>query len=566
MIYRITIALLFLILSPFSLAEITVHIDRDPVVADESFKLIFETDEDINAEPDFSALNKSFTVLNSSRRSNTQIINGKVSQSQQWILTVIANKTGILGIPSIRFGKKVSKPRSIKVVGSAPATRGNNSEDVFIDVEVNNESPYVQAQIIYTAKLFRAVVTNNASLSEPEVSGGQAVVNKLGEDKSYETQRNGKRYVVIERQYVIFPQSSGALKIEPIIFQGQTGGGNFFNFDPFGPQAQSIVKRSAAIELNVKPIPDSFIGKTWLPANDLKVQEQWSSDPGKLQQGEAATRTLILKADGLAASHLPLINSNIPDKLKQYPDQPEFEETNNANGYIGYRRDKMAIIPTENGEYRLPELKIPWWNTATDKMEFAELPERIIRVEGSTVAKTTDNTIAPIVDSDIRQDLEEGISDVSGNARISNIESSYWKWVSFVLTLLWLITLFIWWRSSTKNKLKTTEVSERKVSSNVYLKQFKQACKINDAQSAKDTLLQWAKSNWPKADISSIAALKEYANTELQQRLDELNNCLYGKGIEQWDGSALLSSFESQSFKQEQKTASVGKLEPLYKT
>ena len=93
--------LFFLILSQQVQAGIQVSVDRDPVVLDESFQLIFESDEKVKDQPDFTPLNQFFTVLNSSSRSNTQIINGKVSHSQQWILTVLAKKAGKIKIPAI---------------------------------------------------------------------------------------------------------------------------------------------------------------------------------------------------------------------------------------------------------------------------------------------------------------------------------------------------------------------------------------------------------------------------------------------------------------------------------
>ncbi len=565
MINKNVISVLLIIFSQLCMAEITVKVDRIPVVVDESFQIIFESDQKIDAEPDFSPLNKSFTVLNSSRRSNTQIINSKVSHSQQWILTVIANKTGTLSIPSIRFGKDVSKPRSINVVASTPATQGNNTDDVFVDVEVNTKTPYVQAQVIYTVKLYRAIATTNASLSEPEISSGQAVINKLGEDGSFETQRNGKRYVVIQRQYVIFPQGSGVLKIGPLIFQGQTGRGGIFNLDPFGPQPKAIVKRSTEINLDVKPIPDSFTGDTWLPASQLTIQEQWSVDPGKLRQGEATTRTLTLKGNELTASQLPSIKSNLPVKLKQYPDQPEFKETNNANGYIGIRHDKMAIIPTEGGDYTLPAIKIPWWNTETDKMEIAELPERTIHVE-DTVTTLVDNTIKEEVKN---TDITKTESDIADEINFKSIGSdtvvSLWKWVSLVLLILWFATLILFWRSKRNVSVSDTR-TEIKLSSKRYLKQIKQACKNNDPVAAKQALLEWANIKWPDNKVSNISALKIYCNEELTIKLDELNSFLYSKINDQWNGIDFLKSFESQSFDDNKSSESPGKLEPLYKT
>ncbi len=567
--FRIIITLIFLLCSQFLQAEISISVDRNPIVVDESFKMIFESNEKVDGEPDFSPLNKSFTVLSSGRRSNTQIINGDMIRSQQWILTVIANKTGTVDIPAIRFGKELSKPAQIKVTTSAAPSVGNKSGDIFVEVEVDTKTPYVQAQLLYTVKLYRAVQTNNASLSDPEISGGQAVINKLGEDKSFETRVKGKRYVIIQRQYAIFPQSSGSLKIEPVIFQGQTGSESFFGFDPFGPQPETIVKRSDSIQLDIKPIPDSFTGDTWLPASQINIQEQWSVDPGKLKQGDATTRTLTLTANGLASSHLPSVESHLPDNLKQYPDQPELEESNNENGYVGIRREKMAIIPTEAGDYVLPAIKIPWWNTDTDKLEVVELPERTIHVNISDSAPVNNVQQAQIEKQAVPSVVENNVGN-KDKELISVGEPSSdqtpWKWVSFILFILWLITLFIFWKSKRNSIIPDDPVTDAERSIRQHMKRFRQACTASDATMAKQALLDWAKVKWSDKEINSINSIKPFCNKESQLKIDELNACLYGKSEKKWDGVAFLKSFDSQSFDKKQNTETKGKLEPLYKT
>ncbi|MBL1141185.1 MAG: protein BatD [Proteobacteria bacterium] len=570
---KIIITFVFLLFSHLLQAEISVSVDRNPVVADESFKLIFESDQKVKSDPDFSPLNKSFTVLSTGRRSNTQIINRDIKQTHQWILTVITNKTGIVEIPAIRFGKESSKPTQIKVVTSAVPKAGNTTDDIFIEVETNTENPYVQAQIIYTVKLYRAVQTNNATLSEPEISGGQAVINKLGDDKSFETRLKGKRYVVIQRQYAIFPQNSGSLVIEPLIFQGQTGSGNFFSFDPFGPQPKSIVKRSDSIQLDVKPIPDSFTGNTWLPARHLSIQEQWSTAPDKLKQGEATTRILTLTANGLAASNLPTIESSLTEKLKQYPDQPEFEESNNENGYVGVRREKMAIIPTEAGDYVLPAIKIPWWNTETDKLEMAELPERTIHVD---ISATMPAPTAPV--NNIQQQNETASSGIEEkepdekepDEKVINVseplaDQTPWKWISLVFFIMWLLTLLMLWRSKKKSVIKNKQNSSD-LTGRHYLKQLKQACVSDNPTETKKSLLDWARNKWPDENINSINSIKLLCDENLKIKIDELNACLYGKTGNQWNGTAFLKTFESQKFDKKTTKEEKGNLEPLYKT
>jgi len=252
--YKSLIALSLLLFSKLLLAEIIIKVDRDPIVIDESFHLIFESERRIDAKPDFSSLTNAFSVLDTRHRSSTQIINGKINYLQTWIATLIPNKIGTINIPSIRFGKEVSKPFSINIIARSKSNQADIIDDVFVNVEVNTNTPYVQAQLIYTVRLYIAkqIIFANASLGEIKVIDSEPVIKKLGEDRNFESQRNGKNYRVIERQFVIFPQNSGPMTIQPLIFKGQTRGAtDFFSFDQSN-KSVSIIKRSKAIELNVK--------------------------------------------------------------------------------------------------------------------------------------------------------------------------------------------------------------------------------------------------------------------------------------------------------------------------
>ncbi len=566
--YKSLIALSLLLFSKLLLAEIIIKVDRDPIVIDESFHLIFESERRVDAKPDFSSLTNAFSVLDTRHRSSTQISNGKINYLQTWIATLIPNKIGTINIPSIRFGKEVSKPFSINIIARSKSNQADIIDDVFVNVEVNTNTPYVQAQLIYTVRLYIAkqIIFANASLGEIKVIDSEPVIKKLGEDRNFETQRNGKNYRVIERQFVIFPQNSGPMTIQPLIFKGQTRGAtDFFSFDQSN-KSVSIVKRSKAVELNVKPIPDSFTGDTWLPAKQLSIEEQWSIDPSKLKQGEATTRTLTLKASGLASSHLPEIKSELPSTLKQYPDQPEFNESSNENGYIGFRRDKVAIIPIEEGVYTLPSISIPWWNTNLDKMEIAKLPGSYIQIESNTAALP----INPAVEQ--QKTINEGeVTDLTDNKKTnltpttSNRIESIWKSMSLLSLVLWLLTLIFFWRSNHSHFVDDTK-DEVNLSQRKYMKKIKDACKSNDPKLTQQALLDWARLNWPDKNINNLNLLKKYSNESFKLKLDELNICLYGSLISEWDGTSFLNLFESQSYDKKKLKNSKGKLEPLYRT
>ena len=92
--------------------------------------------------------------------------------------------------------------------------------------------------------------------------GADAVIQKLGDDKNFETHRGNKRYSVYERRYAIFPQASGDMQIEPMVFKGQAGTNSRF-FDNFlgNSGALTIVKRSDPITLAVQTIPTDYRGR-----------------------------------------------------------------------------------------------------------------------------------------------------------------------------------------------------------------------------------------------------------------------------------------------------------------
>ena len=527
-------------------AAVSVEVDRAPVIADQAFRLIFESAEEIDAEPDFSPLNESFTLLGNNRQTSVNIVNGRLSRAQKWVLTLITDKTGTLTIPPIAFGNTKSEARRIEVVAEArPAGKG---EDIFIEVEVDEPNPYVQAQVVYTLKLLRAARVSNASLTEPAVADGRALINKLGEDKNYRIRRNNRPYRVTERRYAVFPQASGPLKIEPVLFKGQSGGG-LFSLDPFAPRPRPIVIRSAPVALAVRPIPAAFSGERWLPAARLNIQEQWSTDPALLKQGEAATRALTLEAGGLAASQLPALDSALPDSFKTYPDQPEFEEANDRRGLVGTRREKMAVIPLAAGEFILPAIRIPWWNTETDRPEVAELTARRVKVQAA----------APAPAGPQDEPAPAGQAEAAPGAAGSGAGAgAYWPLVSFALFILWLGTLGLWWRGRRVKNGATPAKPPSPAS-------IKRACMKNDAAGARDALLFWAGAKWPDKAIKNLAALGARGDAEFQSKINALNRHLYGQHSAEWDGPAFYQVFTAQSFAETTPVAAPAGLAPLWR-
>jgi hypothetical protein len=556
--------LLLIISNANSFAEtITVSSDRNPVGFNESFHLIFKSTDILADSPDFSPLEKDFEILSQNQSSQVQIINGQKSSTKTWTLTVIAKRTGDLIIPAISFGKEQTAPTTIRVK-EADKTTETTQKRLFLEVEATPKTPYVQSQVIYTIRLFYALNLQSASMSEPSFSGGDVLVKKLGEDRQYQTRRYGKRFAVIERKYALFPQQSGSITIEALNFQSQVIANrtprsvfdNFFN----QPNTQIKRLRSEPIKLDVKPIPISFKGKNWIPAKQFTLTDSFSEHLPEFKVGEPMTRTLTLSANGVTVGQLPefmKLRQSI-DKIKQYTDKPKLDEQMSYQGLSSIREEKIAIIPSEAGEYTLPAIEIPWWNTETDEMAIVKLPARIIKVAPTTIQEQLPlpQTTVPQSVPDINQQI--------------NIEGdNYYKLLTFIFALGWIATLIIWWwMMKAKDTQKNKPISKITENQKKIVNKLKQACQDNNAQEAKEALLAWAKLHWKTGVANSLGAISQHCAEPLQTEIQRLNNFLYGHTGEKWQGINLWKAFKA--YKPEKKEFKlnliVGEdgLEPLY--
>jgi BatD DUF11 like domain len=551
-------------------ASIKVTSDRDPVGLNESFMLTFESDSSVDGEPDFSPLNKDFQVLSRNSSTNMSIVNGKISSSKKWQLTVLARRAGKLLIPAIRFGKDRSQASFVNVTnGRSSTSTSNGNEDIFVEVTVESNKPYVQSEVVYTVRLFLAVSTSNASLSEPGVSGASAVIERLGEDRNFQTNRGGKRYNVVERRYAIYPQVSGSMTIEPVMFQGQINRSAFSLFDPFGPQPLTIIERSVPITLEVQSVSDKFPGGYWIPAKNLSLSESWSQDPPQFQVGEPLTRTLTLVAEGQTASQLLELPEWVPDAFKQYPDQPVLHDDKSDKGITASRQEKVAIIPNRSGDYVLPEISVPWWNTRTNKLEYARIPERKITVAALENENTPGMTGLPALDNanivmdENNEDIPE--AGVSTEGLETGQVAGFWQGLSAGLALAWLVTLLLWWRSRSANK-KEAPQDNRALHMKEVLKAVERACKEAEPEKVKQALLLWGQQVWPDSPPTNLGEIGKRSAVELSEKIMQLNNCLYSQRKESWEADSFWQVFKTNhaaSGKQEKKQE--GELEPLYR-
>ncbi len=542
--------------------DITVSLDRSPVSVDESFQILFTASESPDADPDFSPLEQDFTVQSQSQSSRMEWVNGKSNRIIQWIVTVMANDSGNLIIPVIKFGSDASPALKI-VVSPSSATNKNaahDDDDLYLEVTANTEKPFIQSQVLYTVKLYRRVDLAKANLSEPELN--DAVIEKLADDANYTTQVSGVTYVVIERKYAIFPQKSGAITIKSLVLTADIVARGRQNNSFFNSQmTQRRIVKSNPVTLNVQPIPTTFTDSHWLTAENLELTQTWSGDTSKMKVGEPLTRTVKLVAHSSTVGQLPELNSSkIDPQLKAYNDQPILHEDKTVAGIVASREEKIAFIPAKAGNYTLPEIKISWFNTQSQKIEIATLPEMTLSVlAGENTAQVP---VMPVVDEQkqIPPSVENSLKTGGENVLL------IWQIVAIFSTLGWLITLGVWFFKHKIALKKDAEPVENpaEISLKTCVKQLKKACESGDANTAKTALLEWGRRQF---DESSLGAIAPHCEARLRDEILKLNASLYAKNAEPWQGKELFKTF-SENNARAKFTAAHAKdnaLKPLYR-
>jgi hypothetical protein len=470
----------------------------------------------------------------------------------------MAKQRGSLVIPAIKFGKDVSGVSTVLIIekGRSADTGITPDKDLYIEVEATPQDPYIQSQVLYTMRLYTKIDIAQARLNEPELA--DAVIEKLGDDSSFNTQVNGVNYSVTERKYVIFPQKSGQLTIKPLVLTAEIIASNQPGFNSFFNSQMSKTKQveSKAIVLEVKPVPSSFTGKHWLAAEQLVLKQEWSSDTQQLKVGEPMTRTLSLVAKGTTVGQLPELNaSNADDQLKVYPDQPVLKEQKTVDGLMALREEKIAFIPSKAGDYSLPAIEIPWFNTKTQAMEMARIPETKLTAVAGTIQSEVITPIPSAKISELPQQVDK--APAIKNEPASNV----WLWTSVFLAVGWLMTV-IWFLTKRLGKKPVIEDNEVEINLKACIKTLKYACTNNDALAAKDALLEWGRQKFDCSNLNAIAVL---CDARLRDEIVYLNQTLYGQESTQWDGKKLFQAFVENKAREKIVLKEDESLEPLFR-
>ena len=496
-----------------SWAELSATADRRTIAMGETLRLTLLGDAgEQPAEIDLTPLNRDWEILSRSSATNARFINGQNQVTRTLEMELAPLREGTLTIPSLTAGGRSTTPLAIRVNPEPVVAPGD--ELVLFDASVDASSVYVQSEVILTVTLQQAINLDGGEISNFDIP--DAVVENL-ERRSFQRRVGNRTWLVTELRYAVYPQKSGALRIPAIGFTArEVQPGRSLLGARLGRRLRMA---SEPLEIDVKSVPTSFPGEVWLPARALTLEENWSIDPASLNVGDSTTRTLTLTARGLQGSQLPPLSSvqgavNIPE-LRFYPDQESIDQSELAEGLQGRRVQSEALVARSGGTWTLPEIRVPWWNIETDRLEFATLPARTVIV---TAIQGADQPNVPTI---------------APSASPAGTNLPLWLWfvsaagwlVSLALgMLLWLSRRNIADRSPTPGGATAKSGSVRQT-----LVEIRKAAAQEDAALLRKAILQWADLHHEQG-FSSLESLARVSTESLATRLRAVDRSLYGDG------------------------------------
>jgi len=515
---RLALLLSFFLFSlSASATGFSASVDRARLSEGETIELYLESDDaTLFGKPDLSPLENLFDVLGTRQVNRLTTFNGEARATTRWIVSLQPKQSGYVVIPPLRLGDAESQPITLHVQKAEAGDKAGTVAPVFIDASLDQESVYVQAQVVLTLRIYHSVsLYDDSSLSPLQIP--EARVEQLGEPRTYEKEINGIRHGVIELRYAIFPQQSGELRIPAQVFSAtpvaRTQSDDFL---PFGPTPGKLTRvTSPEIPLTVKAKPADYPAKEpWLPASALSLTEAWSPEPNQAQVGDSLTRSLMLRAEGLSSAQLPPLAQTQAPGLRRYPDQPQLANQTGERGMIGSREEREALVPNRSGHIELPAVEVVWWNTREDRLERTNLPARTLEVADNP-ALHVDTVIAP----------------ESSTGQLSGPPLWPWQLASGLFASTSLLGFGLWWRA--RRLPAVLRAAQTGPSPRSLLDDLKRACLANDPHATRQALDAWARQQ-PEtlADMAARFVL-------LSDALDGLNGALYSESGQFWQGEDL---------------------------
>jgi hypothetical protein len=452
---------------------ITAEVDRDHVSTDETVMLTITVNVlgSSPSKPQLPSLG-GFTVIRSSSGTQIRVVNGTMSIQETYQYKLRPTQTGELVIEPVTVNVNAitysTDPIRITVnQGSGniqpvpnpalpvfpslpsfpssplldsglqePGTPKDPSEaptelagqDFFIQAEVDNLSPYMGEQVLYTLRFYNAVrLFGDPEYRPPGFTGFWH--EDQPDQTNFSLQHAGRTYNVTELQTVLFPTVIGETSIEPaeIIIPG----GFFSNGE---------ILRTPPTSLDVQTLPQNAPAGYQGAVGRFEIRAE--VDTYHTVINEPVTLKVTITGQGNINNLAELVWNEGPE-WRAFDSQASNSTQIEGGKLIGSRTYERILVPTQAGTLIIPATEFSYFDPETSSYQTINTQPFEVVVESSV---TGSNAASP--------DLNFGsdaLKNESPNTNIRPNKPAPPKWIqgSALLTtlpgywLLWTLPLFL---------------------------------------------------------------------------------------------------------------------------
>ena len=546
----------------------------DAVVVGDQFRLSYTvTTQKVK---DFRAPSiKGFDVLmgpSRSQQSSTQIVNGNVTSTSSITFTYIlmANTAGeytIGGASIVADGNQmVSNSVKIKVLpqdqnsnggqggSSAHSSSGTSvsDQDLFITATASKTNVFEQEAFVLTYKIYTResnLQLNNAKLPDFKGFHSQEIEMTTNARWTPEHYRGRNYYTTVYRQFVLFPQQSGKLYIDPAQFQ-MTIGKPVQSDDPFdaffnGGSNVIEIKKSIAtpkIAINVSPLPAGKPADFSGGVGEFTVSSSINSK--ELKTNDAITIKLVISGTG----NLKLISNpeiKFPEDFEVYDPKVDNQVRLTREGLTGNRVIEYLAIPRHAGTYKIPGVSFSYFDIRSKSYKTLKTEEYVVNIEKG--AGNADQVIANFTNKEDLKVLGEDIRYIKQNEVTFQPKGSFFYgsmtyWLFYIIPALAFIIFFIIYRKQAAENANVAKMRTKKANK-VATKRMKLAGKLlseNKKDAFYDEVLKalWGyisdKLNIPVSRLSKDNIEEKLRNHGVNEELikeflNALNDCEFAR-------------------------------------
>ena len=434
-------------------------------------------------------------------------------------------------------------------------TASSNEMTAKIKAQVNHVAYLIEKMVLLTAtsgkhtevssKDLDSLVdtTNNMAALSQEI---EMTTNARWTPEHY---KGRNYYTTVYRQFVLFPQQSGKLFIEPAQFQ-MTVNKPVQSADPFdaffngGNNVIEIKKpiTTPKIAINVNPLPAGKPADFSGGVGEFTVSSSINSK--ELKTNDAITIKLVISGTG----NLKLISNpeiKFPEDFEVYDPKVDNQVRLTREGLTGNRVIEYLAIPRHAGTYKIPGVSFSYFDIRSKSYKTLKTEEYVVNIEKG--AGNADQVIANFTNKEDLKVLGEDIRYIKQNEVTLQPKGSFFYgsmsyWLFYIIPALTFIIFFIIYRKQAAENANAAKVRTKKANK-VATKRMKLAGKLlseNKKDAFYDEVLKalWGyisdKLNIPVSRLSKDNIEEKLRNHGVSEELikdflNALNDCEFAR-------------------------------------